>query len=330
MTEDNSTELRIHTDSQERPFLSVVTPMFNEAEGIVEFLQELKVFLEDLGRTYEVLVVDDGSRDTSVERALSIHWRECRVLALSKNCGHQIALEAGMAASRGTWVLTMDSDGQHPPECIQYMISAALDEDADVVYMRQPDRTNDSWAKRSAATMYYRIIRTITKVPIADSQADFRLIHRPVVEAVLKVPGDKVLRLLLPAIGYRSVTLEYSARDRIAGKGRFGAGWQFKMALLSILGFTSAPLRLVALSGLVISAGAAFWLLYVLVTYMQTRTVTGWSSVMAAVLTIGGLTLLSVSVVGEYLARVYDLLKAHPKYSARFVDGSANSGKDGQ
>lgn len=301
--------------------LSVVSPMFNEAEGIGRFLLELRGVLDASEREYEVIIVDDGSADDSIEQALSLGWAECRVVSLACNYGHQVALEAGMALARGRWVVTMDSDGQHPPDLIPDMLDAVLQHDVDVVYTVQRERV-DAPGKRFAALAYYRLIRALTGISVADSQADFRLVSRRVLLDIRQVPGDKVLRLLLPAIGYRSVTLDYRVRDRIAGAGRFGLVRQLQLAASSLLNFSAKPLRMVAGLGLLLAFLAFVWLVYVSVTFLTTRTVTGWSSVMAAVLVVGGITLLSVSIVGEYVARIHDLLRAHPRYASRIVSAA--------
>ena len=302
--------------------LSVVCPMFNEAAGITTFLEELRSCLRSSGHPYEVILVDDGSTDASVSVAQSFQWPQCRVLMLARNVGHQVALEAGVAVARGLWIVTMDSDGQHPPEVVLQMLDIAVADDLDVVYAVQTERSKDSVGKRWSALAYYRAVRLLTGVPVADSQADFRLMSARVLDDVRRVPGDKVLRLLLPAVGYRSATIDYEVRDRLVGHGRFGLRRQIGLASSSLLNFSARPLRLVAAIGLALSLGAFVWLAYVLLTYLSTRAIQGWSSVMAAVLVVGGLTLLSVSIVGEYVARIHDLLRSHPRYSARWAPGS--------
>lgn len=318
------------TSEQQEPHarpveLSVVCPMFNEADGIAPFLAELRATLDAAGLDYEVIVVDDASTDASVRTVASLRWDRCRVLALARNGGHQIALEAGLAVARGAWVATMDADGQHPPQTVVDMLDRARAEQLDVVYAVQAVRRTDSWSKRTLALAYYRTVRLLTGVAVADSQADFRLMSAAVLDDVRRVPGDKVLRLLLPAVGYRSDVVEYDVRDRLAGEGRFGLRRQLRLAANSILNFSARPLRFVAAAGLLLSAGAFLWLVYVLLTYLSTRTVDGWSSTMAAVLVVGGITLVSVSIVGEYVARIHDLLLRHPRYSARWVEPDASA-----
>jgi glycosyltransferase involved in cell wall biosynthesis len=299
----------------DRPFLSVVAPVFNEAEGLAQFCTDLRAVLDELLVSYEVLLVDDGSTDDSIGIAVGLGWPQCTVVSLARNVGHQVALEAGLTLAHGTWIISMDSDGQHPVGLIPTMLDLGTSQSLDIIYTARLLRRDDGFAKRTAALAYYRAIRGLTGVAVANSQADFRMVSRRVLGEVLAVPGDKVLRLLLPSIGYRSAVIPYEALPRIAGVGRFGVRRQFKMARESILGFSSKPLRLVATLGIVLSGAAMGWLIVVLLTYVATRTITGWASVMTAVLLVGGLTLLSLSIVGEYVARVYDLLKGHPRYS---------------
>ena len=302
--------------------LSVVCPMFNEEAGIAQFLDELRGVLDRADLDYEVILVDDGSTDSSVDLVRAADWQRCRVLALTRNCGHQVALEAGLSVARGRYVVTMDADGQHPAADVVRMVMLAIEQDLDVVYAVQVERRTDSLGKRTFAGAYYRIVRWLTGVAVANSQADFRLVSDRVLDDVRRVPGHKVMRLLLPAVGYRSAVMEYDVKDRIAGKGRFGLRRQLSLAANSILNFSGRPLRVVAALGLLLSCGAFLWLGYVVGSYLLTRTVEGWSSVMAAVLVCGGLTLLSVSIVGEYVARIHDLLRQHPRYSARWVTTS--------
>jgi polyisoprenyl-phosphate glycosyltransferase len=295
--------------------LSVVAPMYNEAKGLAEFCRQLRPILDSCDTPYEFLLVDDGSSDDSIDVALSQGWPECTVISLAHNVGHQVALEAGILAARGQWIVSLDADGQHPPELIPRMLDAAQAQSLDVVYTSRLTRDEDGFIKRSCALGYYRVVRALTGVSVKNSQADFRLVSARVVEDIRSIPGDKVLRLLLPSVGYRSTVLTYEAQPRIAGVGRFGVRRQLRLARDSILGFSSKPLRLIAALGVFLSLAALTWLGVVLATYVATRTITGWASVMTAVLLVGGLTLLSLSIVGEYVARIYDLMRRHPRYS---------------
>ena len=308
------------TKVDERLDLSIVVPVFNESSGIEVFCADLRSVLDGLAVAYEVLLVDDGSFDGTADIALNLGWSQLSVVRLTRNVGHQFALEAGLANSRGERVVTMDGDGQHPPSLIPDLLNVAVVEEADVVYTMRSSRKDDAFGKRTAALAYYKAMRWLTDAPIADSQADFRLVSRRVLEAVDKVSGDRVLRLLLPSMGFRSAIVEYETLPRISGKGRFGLRRQFRLASNSVIGYSSKPLRLIAALGVALAFIAFTWLVAVVIAYASGRNVEGWTSVMSAVLLVGGLTLLSLSVVGSYVARIHDILKGQPRYFVDRVD----------
>lgn len=303
--------------------LTVVAPMFNEEQGIGEFCTRLRGSLDSLATRYEVLIVDDGSTDGSIQEVLDLEWPQCRVVSLATNVGHQRAIEAGLSLAKGTHVVTMDSDGQHPPELIPEMLSLVLsDPECDVVYTVRSKRGEEGVTKRSPALIYYRLVRWLTGIDVPDSQADFRLISRRVVDTINDVRGDKVVRVLLPSLGYGSNVLEYQAGERIAGKSRFGTGHQVRLAIDSIFGFSSKPLRLVATMGWFLSIAAFVWLGIVVITWALDGAVSGWPSVMGAVLLVGGMSLLGLSIIGAYVARVHDILKNHPRFVVRGIGDS--------
>jgi glycosyltransferase involved in cell wall biosynthesis len=297
------------------PELSVVVPLFNESEGVGIFAEELRSALGALNVSYEVIFVDDGSVDGTAMVAARLNWTELKILVLSMNVGHQNAIEAGLSVAQGKWIVTMDGDGQHPPTLISTLYRTAEETGVDVVYTSRLSRDADSLSKRSTALLYYRVMRWLTEVPIRNSQADFRLISRHVLNQIRAIPGDKVLRLLLPSIGFRSALVEYETAPRIAGKGRFGRRRQIRLTIDSVLGFSSKPLKLIASLGVIVTAVAAAWLVSVLFSFLAGENVEGWTSVMSAVLAVGGVTLLSLSIVGSYIARIHDLLKGYPRYS---------------
>jgi dolichol-phosphate mannosyltransferase len=295
-------------------------PLYNEADGLTEFAARLREVLDCTGMDYEVILVNDGSQDDTAAVARSLGWPAAQVATLARNVGHQAAIDAGLSLTHGEFVLTMDGDGQHPPELIPRLLDAARDPQVDIVYTVQRSRESDPRGKRLSALAYYRLMRWLTGVPIEDSQADFRLVRRRVLGAIADVPGDRVLRLLLPSVGFTSTTIAYVAEPRIAGHGRFGFRRQMAMARQSLMAFSSKPLRLVASIGFVLSFLSLAWFVVVVVTYATQRTIVGWTSVMTAVLLVGGLTLLSLSVVGSYVARIHDMMKGHPRYYVDRVD----------
>lgn len=297
--------------------VSVVCPVYNEDIGILGFCDDLRTHLDSLELNYEVLLVNDGSTDDSLQRILQISWAECTVISLARNVGHQLALEAGVSQAVGDYIITLDADGQHPVELIHRMYETAVRGDLDVVYMIRANRDGDSVLKRTPAISYYKLMRWLTNVPIQDRQADFRLVSKRVIEEVNLVNGEKILRLLLPSIGFRSQTLEYELKPRNSGKSRFGFSRQIKLATSSALNFSSKPLRLVTAMGWALSLLSFIWLIAVLVTWIAQGAIAGWTSVMTAVLLVGGMSLLAMSIIGAYIARIYDIVKRHPTY---FID----------
>lgn len=310
-----------HVMSGESPFLSVVAPMFNEQDGIAEFAARLQVTLDSLSQPYEVVLVDDGSKDDTVNVVRNLQWPEVRLVVLARNVGHQRALEAGISVARGRFIVTLDSDGQHPPELIPRMIDCAERSGVDVVYMTRSDRSDDTRYRKVTALAYYRLMRWLTDVNIADSQADFRLMTRRVAQEISPIRGDHVLRILLPALGLKSTSLQYEADERIAGTSRYGFRRQVRLAADSVIGASSKPLRLMAVTGWVVSLLAFIWLVSVIVTWILQGTVTGWASVMTAVLFLGGISLLGLSLIGAYVARIHDVVRSYPRFVVERIEG---------
>lgn len=295
--------------------LSVVAPMFNEEEGIAVFCFRLRSVLDGMTLKYEVLLIDDGSCDGGAEVVRNQGWPQCRLITLARNVGHQRAIEAGLHLALGDYVVTLDSDGQHPPELIPSLVSVADARQVDVVYAVRASRTEERPLRRHTALVYYRLVRWLTDVPLRNSQADFRLITRRVLKVIEDVQGEKVIRVLLPYLGYRSAVVEFQAGERIAGRSRFGLIRQLRLALDSVFGFSAKPLRLLVTMGWMLSLAALIWLLLVIATWATSGAVSGWPSVMSAVLLVGGMSLLGLSIVGAYIARIHDMLKNYPRFT---------------
>jgi len=311
--------------------LSVVSPFLDERESLPAFCSELRTALDSLGIEYEVILVDDGSTDGSVESLAGVDWPECRILSFIQNAGHQNALDAGLKASSGDWVLTLDADLQHPPECIQGMIEMARDREVDIVYAVRTDRSEEGAAKRLTAGAYYLLASALTRVDVVRNAADFRLMSRRVVDVLNSVPGEKVFRLLLPSLGFPSAEFEFRARERAAGSTKFSMVKMITLALSGAGSFSSFLLRLVSLIGLVTSFLALLWLVGVIASAFLGNTVPGWASVMSVLLMLGGLTLFSLGLLGEYLARIFDLLKGRPPYViAKTIPLGSVESPDGQ
>ena len=310
--------------------MTVVSPCFNEADSLGPFLEDLRTTLDALKVTYEVIVVDDGSTDSSWSVLEATNWPELRALRLVANRGHQVALDAGIREAAGDYVVTMDSDGQHPPELIPVLLSAAKQTNSDVVYAIRQDRSEDSWFKRSTARVYYRLMRSMTGVAIQDSAADYRLMTRFVVDVINQIPEQKVFRLLLPYLGFSSTTVEFQALRREHGESKYSLGRMAGLAVRSSIQFSTKPLRIVMGIGFVMSFLAALWLIWVLVDFAAGRTVAGWASQMSVTLIVGGLMLFGLGIVGEYVGEVFERVKGRPNYLIRDeISGHARSEDEG-
>ena len=310
--------------------MTIVSPCFNEADSLGPFLEDLRTTLDALAATYEVIVVDDGSTDSSWSVLEATDWPELRALRLVVNCGHQVALDAGIREAAGDYVVTMDSDGQHPSDLIPVLLSAAKQTNSDVVYAIRQDRTEDSWFKRSTARVYYRLMRSMTGVAIQDSAADYRLMTRFVVDVINQIPDQKVFRLLLPYLGFSSTTVEFQALPREHGESKYSFGRMAGLAVRSSIQFSTKPLRIVMGIGFVMSFLAALWLIWVLVDFAAGRTVAGWASQMSVTLIVGGLMLFGLGIVGEYVGEVFERVKGRPNYLIRDeISGHARSEDEG-
>lgn len=305
--------------SAPRPTVSVVVPVFNE-EAVLDALHRRVVSaLERSGESFELVLVDDGSRDGSWEKMRALAARDARValVRLSRNFGHQIAVTAGVDAARGDAVVLMDADLQDPPEVVPEMI-ARWREGYDVVYGRRTRREGETWFKRVTAAAFYRTLRRLTSIDIPADSGDFRLMSRRVVEALKQLrERNRFVRGLVAWVGWRQVAVEYERAPRLAGETKYPLRKMVRFAGDAIVSFSYAPLRLATTLGLVVSAASFSYAVYaVLARLFDWNVVQGWASLMVAVLFIGGVQLVSLGIIGEYVGRVYDEVKGRPLYLA--------------
>jgi len=228
-----------------------------------------------------------------------------------------VALDAGLQTAQGDFVVTMDSDGQHPPAVVANLLEVAEEQGVEVVYAVRCNRSDDGWAKRKSARTYYRLMRVLTGVPIADSAADFRLMNRHVVNVLNQVPDRKVFRLLLPYLGFSSATVDFRAESRKFGVSKYSIGRMLALAIRSAIQFSTRPLRMVTTLGFLMAVFAALWLAWVLIDFAAGRTVAGWASQMAVTLVVGGITMFSVGIVGEYVGEIFERVSGRPLFLVR-------------
>ncbi|MET0423137.1 MAG: glycosyltransferase family 2 protein [Actinoplanes sp.] len=303
------------------PGLSVVVPVFNEQDVLPLFAERLRPVLDRLGVSYEVLTVDDGSRDATpaVLELMRRAWPQLRVVRLRRNAGHQNALTAGLHRARGRYVVSIDVDLQDPPEVIADMLALAEREDLDVVHGVRTDRRTDSLFKRSTAGLYYRLIRRVVGVAVPRHAGDFRLLSRTAVDALTELPEHRpVYRLLVPWLGLPSGEVPYARAARAAGRSKYPLAKMVRLALDSITGFSAAPLRVATWLG---CAGVALCVVLggaVLAAYLWGNVVPGWTSMLVALVFLGALQLLCLGLLGEYVARVFTSIQGRPAYVVTF------------
>ncbi|GAA1346544.1 glycosyltransferase family 2 protein [Falsarthrobacter nasiphocae] len=298
------------------PNLSVVVPVYNEEEVLPLLVERLKPALDAINTSYEVVFVDDGSADQSpaLLQRIAREWENARIIRLRANAGHQAAITAGLARSRGEWVATIDADLQDPPEVIGEMLETALREKVDVVYGVRTDRSTDTYFKRTTAEGFYRLMARMGAKG-AMNAGDFRLISRATVEAVLALPEHgRVLRLVIPALGFPSAEVGYKREVRAAGDSKYPLSKMLKLTLDAVTGLSHAPLRLatwMAGIGFVVAFGVG---IYALVAKATGDPSSGWASTVCIMAALAALQLLCLGILGEYVGRMYLAMQARPSH----------------
>jgi polyisoprenyl-phosphate glycosyltransferase len=299
------------------PLLSVVIPMYNEEAALGLLVDRLRPVLDGIGEPYEVVAVNDGSTDATAVVLAELHqeWPQLRVIGLRRNAGHQAALTAGLHRAVGTYVVSIDADLQDPPEKIPEMLALAQREDLDVVYGVRVDRTTDTFFKRTTAELYYLVMRRLIGSWVPRHAGDFRLLSRRAVNALIALPEHRpVYRLLVPSLGFPSGVVTYVREERVAGSTKYPLRKMVRLAFDSIANFSAAPLRLATWLGLISFAACLLMVVFGIVAYVAGTTVPGWTSLFVAVLFLGGVQLICVGLVGEYIGRIYAALQGRPNY----------------
>ena len=301
----------------EKPDLSIVIPVYNEQGSIPELYWRLSSVLSSLSHSYEILFIDDGSTDGALQeiQKLSLSDPKVKAINFSRNFGHMIALSAGLDFAEGSAVITMDGDLQHPPELIPKLIEQWKG-GAEVVNTVRKETKGTGVFKNVTAGLFYWLINRIAKINLTASAADYRLIDRKVVETLKQIrERSRFLRGLISWVGFKQAFIEYEADSRFAGKTKYSAGRMFSFALDGITSFSAFPLRLSTYLGLIVALLSFLYILYAVYVRVFTRqAIEGWASVLVTVLFIGGVQLIFLGIIGEYLSRVYDETKQRPLY----------------
>ncbi|HEY8185486.1 MAG TPA: glycosyltransferase family 2 protein [Pyrinomonadaceae bacterium] len=298
--------------------ISVIVPCYNEEQVIVETNRQLLSTLEGLeGFRFELVYVDDGSSDATLELLREMHFADERVqvVRLSRNFGHQLAVSAGLEHVSGDAAIIIDADLQDPPEVIPEMVARWRD-GYHVVYGVRSERAGETAFKLWTAKLFYRLINRLSKVQIPLDVGDFRLIDRRVIDVLLAMPErDRFLRGMVSWIGFRQVAVMYNRAERRAGQSKYPLWKMLRFAADGVMSFSLTPLRVALWVGF-LSIGLAFaGILYALIIRLYTNDwVRGWTSIFTAVLFIGGAQLVTLGIIGEYIGRIYAEVKRRPLY----------------
>ncbi len=298
--------------------LSIVVPCYNEAAVIGETVRRLQALCDSLPDTQaEMIFVDDGSRDATrvLLRGFAAQDQRIRVIGLARNFGHQLAVTAGIDAAGGDAVVLIDADLQDPPEVVAEML-ARWREGYDVVYGTRTERPGESWFKLASARAFYRLLNRLSDVPIPLDTGDFRLMDRAVVEVLKAMPErDRFIRGMVSWVGFRQLALPYRRAGRFAGETKYPLRQMLRFAGDGILSFSTRPLQLSIGLGFLSAGLALLGMLYaVVVRLVTTEWVAGWAAIMVAVLFVGGVQLVSIGILGEYIGRIYHEVKRRPLY----------------
>ena len=292
--------------SQRIPLVSIVAPAHNEEEALPSFVQ--KVSLELADTDHEIIIVDDGSTDRTWDTILRLkeEYPSIRGLRFTRNFGHQSAILAGLSETRGRAVIMMDSDGQHPESLIPELIRR-WSEGYDVVQAVRTKTDNEGFLKRISSNLFYRILVKLSGVNVPHGSADFRLLSRTVVDAVLHSAGSQLfLRGLIPWMGFPTVYVPFEAARRMVGRSSYTWKRMIRLSVDGLMTFSIIPLRMAIMLGISVSALSFLYLVYIIVIWAtSSQVVHGWASMTGLLSFLGGIQLITVGVVGEYLGRLY-------------------------
>lgn len=300
------------------PLLSVVVPVYNEEMVIREMHSRLTNVLDSYGIDYEILFVNDGSQDGTlgIVKQLCNQDKRIKLISFSRNFGHQIAITAGMDKASGQAVVIIDADLQDPPELIIKMLEK-WKEGYHVVYATRKKREGESLFKSFTASVFYRMLKRLTPVDIPVDTGDFRLMDRKVVEQLKKMrERARFVRGMVSWVGFRQSKVEYVRQKRFAGETKYPIKKMLRFAVDGILSFSQVPLKISSVFGF-ISSGFSFFLIiygFVIKYFFPQRSIPGWASLFVAILFIGGVQLMCLGILGEYLGRIYAEIQKRPLY----------------
>lgn len=299
------------------PIISIIAPCYNEEETIEPFLRRIEEILTQINQPYEIVFINDGSRDNTLNVLLNAkqNFKNIRIINFSRNFGKEAALTAGLDKARGEAAIPIDVDLQDPPELIKELV-ARWREGYDVVLAKRADRTSDSFAKRVSADLFYKLNGKISNVDIPNNVGDFRLMSKRVVEALNQLPeNQRFMKGLFAWVGFKTVVIEYVREKREAGQSSFN-GWKlWNFALDGITSFSTLPLRIWLYIGALVSfLSFLYGSFIILKTLIFGVDLPGYASLAVIMLFLGGIQLIGIGILGEYIGRIYSESKRRPSY----------------
>lgn len=297
--------------------ISVIVPVFNEESNIMVLHERLMNTITSITNDYEIIFVNDGSKDNSISviKTLATKFTQIKYIDFSKNFGHQLAVFAGLEHAKGNAVVIIDADLQDPPELIIELYNK-MQLGFDVVYAQREQRVGESWHKLLTAKLFYRFINKLSDVAIPLDTGDFRIISKKIKDIIISMPErNKFLRGQIAWVGFNQTSVSYKRDERYSGETNYSYSKMFTFAFDGITSFSNLPLRLATYLGFLVSLISFFIILYTLYQkYINNNVVQGWSSLMVSILFIGGVQLICLGIIGEYLGRIMDNVKQRPLY----------------
>ncbi len=299
--------------------LSIVVPCYNEQESVSLYYDATEKVLKEMDLDYEVIFVNDGSKDNTIQelkKLYELHKDHVKVIDFSRNFGKESGLLAGLKHAKGDYVTVMDADLQDPPSFIPKMIEMINEEDVDIVGTRRVSRTGEPPIRSYFARKFYQLINKFSEVEIVDGARDYRMMKRQVVDSILELEEyHRFSKGIFSWVGYKTVYLEYENVERVAGETSWSFWKLFAYAIEGIVAFTVAPLRLATLVGLFISVVTFIAVIFIFIrTLLFKDPVAGWPSMVIIMMFLGGIQLLALGIIGEYLSKTYMETKKRPSY----------------
>lgn len=304
---------------KKKKLLSIIIPCYNEEEVIQATYERLKSVLQKLSLNYEMIFVDDGSKDQTLAilEDFASKDKNLKIISFSRNFGHQPAVSAGLEYAKGDYAVIIDADLQDPPEEIPKMLELAIKENANVVYGVRKERKGETFFKKFTAYLFYKIINSLSDVPLPINTGDFRLVDKKVLENYKQLKErNKYIRGLISWMGFKQIPYYYVREPRFAGETKYPLSKMIKFATTALLYFTKKPLKLATTIGFFSIFLGIFLTIYVFVSlfFRPQLTVSGWASTIIIIIFFGGVQLLTIGVIGEYIGSIFDEVKNRPLY----------------